>query len=139
MFWRKIKHSRITRLENFSSTLMERSECVSDGGRCRTTTFVFFDGSFIDFVPKSLSLSLCFLFSVCVCVCVCVFWLLSLYILGEDEKLKKRRDFLCILSEDEKLKNRRDKRVTSEWRKRKEKIFDGNGGRNGWMRKKVGN
>ena len=54
--------------------LTERSECVSDGGRCRTTTFVFSDGSFIDFVPKSLSLSLSVFsfFSVCVCVCVLV-------------------------------------------------------------------
>ncbi|KAM4087123.1 hypothetical protein ACJW30_10G153300 [Castanea mollissima] len=53
------------------------------------------------------------------CECVFVFWLL-----------------LCILGEDEDLKKRRDKRVTSEWRKRKENIFDGNGGRNRWMRKK---
>ena len=38
----------------------------------------------------------------------------------------------CILGEEEDLKKRRDKIVCGG----KEKIFDGNGGRNGWMRKK---
>ena len=37
-----------------------------------------------------------------------------------------------ILGEKEDLKKRRDKIVSGG----KEKIFDGNGGRNGWMRKK---
>ena len=38
----------------------------------------------------------------------------------------------CILGEEEDLKKRRDKIVSGG----KEKIFDGNGGRNRWMRKK---
>ena len=38
----------------------------------------------------------------------------------------------CVLGEEEDLKKRRDKIVSGG----KEKIFDGNGGRNGWMRKK---
>ena len=37
-----------------------------------------------------------------------------------------------ILGEEEDLKKRRDKIVSGG----KEKIFDGNGGRNGWIRKK---
>ena len=38
----------------------------------------------------------------------------------------------CILGEEEDLKKRRDKIVSGG----KEKIFDGDGGRNRWMRKK---
>ena len=38
----------------------------------------------------------------------------------------------CILGEEEDLKKRRDKIVSGG----KEKILDGNGGRNRWMRKK---
>ena len=38
----------------------------------------------------------------------------------------------CVLGEEEDLKKRRDKIVSGG----KEKIFDGNGGRNGWIRKK---
>ena len=38
----------------------------------------------------------------------------------------------CILGEKEDLKKRRDKIISVG----KEKIFDGNEGRNGWMRKK---
>ena len=37
-----------------------------------------------------------------------------------------------ILGEEEDLRKRRDKIVSGG----KEKIFDGNGGRNGWMKKK---
>ena len=72
--------------------LTERSECVSDGGRCRTTTFVFSDGSFIDFVPKSLSLSLSVFsfFSVCVCLCFGCFHFLY------KERKKERKVWLVL-------------------------------------------